>query len=92
MFIISTEQNIRLKLKSCDTALIGETVNKIIETVIANGTEANVITVVWSGGNEADVNEQPSTRYIQLSNPTPEAMEVLLQLELPEGVELALSL
>ena len=95
MFTVSAAE-IRIRLECHDSALIAETVQKIIDTVREHGTEANVITVAWCGSNEADslgpVPQQVHTRSIEISNPTPKSIDVLLQLELPEGVELAVSL
>lgn len=98
MLTISFRSSLRIKLECRSAALIGETVQKIVDVVRAHGSETNVVTVTWGGSGINGANpagqfrRQSSTRFIEISNPTPQIANFLLLLDVPEGVELAVSL
>jgi len=106
VFTISTSQKIRIKLNACNKALIDETSKRIVETVKINGSEVsgpvslatdkNIITISWSNDKDTEVCEQfdnrPCKRLIDILSPTPTAVEALLQMELPEGVDIEIKL
>lgn len=107
MSIISTNQNIRVILKGIDKIIIDETAKKIIEAVKPKGTEtlepitltssSNIIFNTCSNGDnnmtvDELLNAQGYQTIIDILNPDPKAVDALLQVELPEGVDIEIKL
>lgn len=99
-------QVIRIKLKAFEHRLIDEACAKIIDTAEKFGakvagpiplpTDREVVTVIRSPHKDKDSREQFESkthkRLIDIYNPTNKAIDALMKLELPAGVEIKISL
>lgn len=99
-------QKMRIRLNAYDSALIDEASRRIIETASKNGakvsgpvplpTDREVITVIRSPHMYKDSREQFESkthkRLIDIYNPTNKAIDALMKLELPAGVEINIKL
>ena len=94
-------QVIRIKLKAFEHILIDEACKRIIDTAEKFGaqvagpiplpTDREVVTVIRSPHKYKDSREQFESkthkRLIDIYNPTNKAIDALMKLELPSGVE-----
>jgi len=99
-------QKIRIKLKSYDPSLIDQVASRIIDTATKAGcivsgpiplpTEKEVVTVIRSPHKHKDSREQFETRthkrVIDIYAPTPKAVDSLLKMNLPAGVDVDIKL
>ncbi|MBQ8844444.1 MAG: 30S ribosomal protein S10 [Candidatus Gastranaerophilales bacterium] len=99
-------QKIRIKLKAYEHALIDEACKRIIDTAGKNGakvsgpiplpTDKEVVTVIRSPHKYKDSREQfeckTHKRLIDIYNPTNKAVDALMKLDLPAGVEIKIKL
>ena len=97
---------IRIRLKAYDHNLIDTAAEKIVETVKRNGakvsgpiplpTEKEVVTILRSPHKYKDSREQfelrTHKRLIDIYNPTAKAVESLMKLDLPAGVDINVKL
>lgn len=96
----------RIKLKAYEHSLIDQACKRIIETAGKNGakvsgpiplpTDREVVTVIRSPHKDKDSREQFESkthkRLIDIYNPSAKAIDALMKLELPAGVEIKISL
>lgn len=103
---MSLNQKIRIKLKAFDHVMLDNAVLKIVE--VANNTGAKVcgpiplptrtekITILRSPHKYKDSREQFESkthkRLIDIYNPNAKAVDALMKLELPAGVEISIKL
>ena len=94
-------QNIRIKLKSYDHALVDKSADKIVKTVKATGavvsgpiplpTDKKIFTVNRSTFVNKKAREQfelnSFRRLLDIYSSTPKTVDALMKLELPSGVE-----
>lgn len=99
-------QKMRIKLKAYEHALIDQACKRIIETAGKNGakvsgpiplpTDREVVTVIRSPHKYKDSREQFESkthkRLIDIYNPSTKAIDALMKLELPAGVEINIKL
>lgn len=99
-------QKMRIKLKAYEHALIDQACKRIIETAGKNGakvsgpiplpTDREVVTVIRSPHKDKDSREQFESkthkRLIDIYNPSTKAIDALMKLELPAGVEINIKL
>ena len=99
-------QKIRIKLSSYDHTLLDEAANRIINATKKAGctiagpvplpTEREVITILRSPHKYKDSREQfeikTHKRIIDVYNPSSKAVDMLMKLELPAGVEINIKL
>ena len=99
-------QNVRIKLKSYDHALIDQAAEKIVETAKRNGSEVSgpiplptdkeVVTILRAVHKYKDSREQFETRthkrLIDIIKPSQKVVAALTSLELPAGVEIEIKL
>lgn len=99
-------QKIRIKLKSYDPSLIDQVASRINDTATKAGckvsgpiplpTEREVVTVIRSPHKHKDSREQFETRthkrVIDIYAPTPKAVDSLLKMNLPAGVDIDIKL
>ena len=99
-------QKMRIKLKAYEHSLSDQACKRIIETAGKNGakvsgpiplpTDKEVVTVIRSPHKDKDSREQFESkthkRLIDIYDPTNEAIDALMKLELPAGVEIKISL
>lgn len=97
---------IRIRLKAYDHNLIDAAAEKIVETVKRNGakvsgpiplpTEKEIVTILRSPHKYKDSREQfelrTHKRLIDIYNPTAKAVESLMRLDLPAGVDINVKL
>ena len=97
---------IRIRLKAYDHSLIDAAAEKIVETVKRNGakvsgpiplpTEKEIVTILRSPHKYKDSREQfelrTHKRLIDIYNPTAKAVESLMRLDLPAGVDINVKL
>ena len=102
---MSTQQ-IKIKLKSFDHALIDVATARIVDAATKSGckisgpiplpTDKEVVTILRSPHVNKDSREQfeirTHKRLIDIVNPTPETVDVLTRLELPSGVDIEIKL
>ena len=91
-------QKMRIKLRAYEHTLIDEACKRIIETAGKNGakvsgpiplpTDREVVTVIRSPHKYKDSREQ----LIDIYNPNAKAIDALMKLELPAGVEINIKL
>jgi len=100
------EQRIRIKLKAYDHNLIDVAADKIVSTIkrhntkvsgpIPLPTEREIITVLRSPHKYKDSREQfelrTHKRLIDIYNPTAQAVDSLMKLDLPAGVDINIKL
>lgn len=99
-------QKIRIKLKAYDHVLLDLACNKIIESQSRHGskvagpiplpTDREVVTVIRSPHKHKDSREQFETRthkrMIDIYSPSQKAVDALMKLELPAGVDVKIKL
>lgn len=99
-------QKIRIKLKAYDHNLVDVSAEKIVETVKRFGTKVTgpiplptdkeIVTILRSPHKYKDSREQfelrTHKRLIEIFNPTSKAVESLMKLELPAGVDISMKL
>ena len=99
-------QKMRIKLRAYEHSLIDEACKRIVETAGKNGakvsgpiplpTDREVVTVIRSPHKDKDSREQFESkthkRLIDIYNPTNKAIDALMKLELPAGVEINIKL
>ena len=99
-------QKMRIKLKAYEHTLIDEACKRIIDTAAKNGakvsgpiplpTDREVVTVIRSPHKDKDSREQFESkthkRLIDIYNPNAKAVDALMKLELPAGVEISIKL
>ena len=97
---------IRIRLKAYDHTLIDSAAEKIVETVKRNGakvsgpiplpTEKEIVTILRSPHKYKDSREQfelrTHKRLIDIYNPTAKAVDSLMRLDLPAGVDINVKL
>ena len=100
------KQKIRVRLKAYDHTLIDQTSEKIVETAKRFGakisgpiplpTEKEIITILRAVHKYKDSREQfeyrTHKRLIDIINPSKEAVDALMGLELPAGVDLEIKM
>ena len=99
-------QKMRIKLRAYEHALIDEACKRIIDTAGKNGakvsgpiplpTDREVVTVIRSPHKYKDSREQFESkthkRLIDIYNPSSKAIDALMKLDLPAGVEINIKL
>lgn len=99
-------QKIRIRLRAYDHNLIDKAAETIVETLKMNGTkvagpiplptEKEIITILRSPHKYKDSREQfelrTHKRLIDVYTPTSKAVESLMKLELPAGVDIKIKL
>lgn len=100
------KQKIRIRLKSYDHEVIDVSAKKIVHTVIKAGaavigpiplpTEKNIYCVIRSPHKHKDSREhfemRTHKRLIDIVNPTPKAVDLLMRLDLPADVNIEIKL
>ncbi|MDD4275582.1 MAG: 30S ribosomal protein S10 [Clostridia bacterium] len=99
-------QRIRIKLKAYDANLIDQAASRIVETAKKSGsqisgpiplpTDKEVVTVIRSPHKYKDSREQfemrTHKRLIDIYSPSPKAVDSLMKLDLPAGVDIKIKL
>ncbi|HIU44388.1 MAG TPA: 30S ribosomal protein S10 [Candidatus Ventrousia excrementavium] len=99
-------QKIRIRLKAYDHQLIDQAAEKIVETAKRAGVEVSgpiplptdkkVVTILRAVHKYKDSREQferrTHKRLIDVLNPTQKAVEALMSLDLPAGVDIEIKL
>ena len=99
-------QKIRIRLKAYDHQLIDQAAEKIVETAKRAGVEVSgpiplptdkkVVTILRAVHTYKDSREQfarrTHKRLIDVLNPTQKAVEALMSLDLPAGVDIEIKL
>ncbi len=99
-------QKIRIKLKSYDHELLDQACKRIIDTLSRSGakvagpiplpTDKEVITVIRSPHKHKDSREQfecrTHKRIIDVYSPSPKAVDSLMKIDLPAGVDINIKL
>ena len=99
-------QNVRIKLKSYDHTLIDQAAEKIVEAAKRNGatvsgpiplpTEKEVVTILRAVHKYKDSREQfelrNHKRLIDIKKPSKKLTEELMNIELPAGVDIQVTL
>lgn len=99
-------QKIRIKLKAYDHNLIDVAADKIVETVKRSGvkvagpiplpTDKEIVTILRAVHKYKDSREQfelrTHKRIIDIYNPTAKAVDALMKLDLPAGVDINIKL
>ena len=99
-------QKIRIRLKAYDHQLIDQAAEKIVETAKRAGvevagplplpTDKKVVTILRAVHKYKDSREQferrTHKRLIDVLNPTQKAVEALMSLDLPAGVDIEIKL
>ena len=100
------KEKIRIRLKSYDHTLIDQASEKIVDTAKRNGakvsgpiplpTDKEIVTILRAVHKYKDAREQfefrTHKRLIDILNPTQKAIEALMGIELPAGVEIEIKL
>lgn len=103
---MAVKDKVRIRLKSYDHTLIDQASEKIVETAKRNGatvsgpvplpTDREIITILRAVHKYKDSREQFETRthkrLIDIIKPSQKAVESLMSLELPAGVEIEVKL
>ena len=103
---MATKEKIRIRLKAYDHTLIDQAAEKIMETAKRNGakvsgpiplpTDKEIVTILRAVHKYKDAREQfefrTHKRLIDILNPSQKAIEALMSLELPAGVEIEIKL
>ena len=99
-------QKIRIRLKAYDHSLLDQACARIIDTARKGGakvagpiplpTEKEVVTVIRSPHKHKDSREQfecrTHKRIIDVYSPSPKAVDSLMKLDLPAGVDINIKL
>ena len=100
------KEMIRIRLKAYDHQLIDASAEKIVETAKRNGaavsgpiplpTDKEIITILRAVHKYKDSREQFETRthkrLIDIIKPSPKAVDALMSIELPAGVDIEIKL
>lgn len=103
---VMAAQKIRIRLKSYDHAGLDASARKIVDTVTSAGatvvgpvplpTEKNVVVVIRSPHKYKDSREhfekRTHKRLIDIIDPTPKAVDLLMRLDLPSDVNIEIKL
>ncbi len=103
---MAAKEKIRIRLKSYDHTLIDRASEKIVDTAKRNGckvsgpiplpTEKEIVTILRAVHKYKDSREQfemrTHKRLIDILKPSQKAVEALMSLELPAGVEIEVKL
>ena len=103
---MAAKEKIRIRLKSYDHTLIDKASEKIVDTAKRNGckvsgpiplpTEKEIVTILRAVHKYKDSREQfemrTHKRLIDILKPSQKAVEALMGLELPAGVEIEVKL
>ncbi|MGM9611569.1 MAG: 30S ribosomal protein S10 [Candidatus Woodwardiibium sp.] len=103
---MATKERIRIRLKAYDHTLIDQAAEKIVETAKRNGaavsgpiplpTDREIITILRAVHKYKDSREQfemrTHKRLIDIIKPSQKAVEALMGMELPAGVEIEIKL
>lgn len=103
---MAAKEKIRIRLKSYDHTLIDQASEKIVDTAKRNGskvsgpiplpTEKEIVTILRAVHKYKDSREQfefrTHKRLIDILKPSQKAIEALMGLELPAGVEIEVKL
>jgi small subunit ribosomal protein S10 len=103
---MAAKEKIRIRLKSYDHTLIDQASEKIVDTAKRNGakvsgpiplpTDKEIVTILRAVHKYKDAREQfefrTHKRLIDILNPTQKAIEALMGIELPAGVEIEIKL
>ena len=103
---MATKERIRIRLKAYDHTLIDQAAEKIVETAKRNGaavsgpiplpTDKEIITILRAVHKYKDSREQfelrTHKRLIDIIRPSQKAVEALMGMELPAGVDIAIKL
>lgn len=103
---MATKERIRIRLKAYDHTLIDQAAEKIVETAKRNGaavsgpiplpTDREIITILRAVHMYKDSREQfelrTHKRLIDIIKPSQKAMEALMGMELPAGVDIEIKL
>lgn len=95
-------QKVRIRLKAFDHVVLDESAAKIVESAKKNGakvsgpiplpTEKEIVTILRSPHKYKDSREQfeirTHKRVIDILDPSPKAIDSLMKIELPAGVEI----
>ncbi|MEI3607887.1 30S ribosomal protein S10 [Pseudogracilibacillus sp. SE30717A] len=99
-------KKIRIRLKAYDHRILDQSAEKIVNTAKRAGatvsgpiplpTEKNVFTVLRAVHKYKDSREQfemrTHKRLIDILNPTPQAVDSLIKIDLPSGVDIEIKL
>ena len=103
---MSVKQKMRIKLKSFDHIMLDNVVSKIVEMANNTGskvcgpiplpTNKEVITILRSPHKHKDSREQfeirTHKRLIDIINPTPKTIDVMMKLDFSNGVDIVITL
>ena len=103
---MANKERIRIRLKAYDHTLIDQAAEKIVETAKRNGasvsgpiplpTDKEIVTILRAVHKYKDSREQFETRthkrLIDIIKPSTKAVEALMSIELPAGVEIGIEL
>ena len=103
---MATKERIRIRLKAYDHTLIDQAAEKIVETAKRNGaavsgpsplpTDREIITILRAVHMYKDSREQfelrTHKRLIDIIKPSQKAVEALMGMELPAGVDIEIKL
>ena len=103
---MATKERIRIRLKAYDHTLIDQAAEKIVETAKRNGaavsgpiplpTDKQIITILRAVHKYKDSREQfelrTHKRLIDIIRPSQKAVEALMGMELPAGVDIEIKL
>ena len=103
---MATKERIRIRLKAYDHTLIDPAAEKIVETAKRNGaavsgpiplpTDREIITILRAVHKYKDSREQfelrTHKRLIDIIKPSQKAVEALMGMELPAGVDIEIKL
>jgi len=104
--LVNVQQKVRIRLKAFDHKLLDQSSQKIVNTAKKNGanvsgpiplpTEKNIYTILRSPHVNKDSREQfemrTHKRLIDILDPTPRAIDALMHLDLPSGVDIEIKL
>ena len=103
---MAKKEKIRIRLKSYDHTLIDRAAEKIVETAKRNGaavsgpiplpTDKEIITILRAVHKYKDSREQfelrTHKRLIDIIKPSPKAVDALMSIEMPAGVDIEIKL
>ena len=103
---MAKQQKIRIRLKAFDHKILDQSAEKIVETAKRTGasvagpiplpTERNMYTILRSPHVNKDSREQfemrTHKRLIDILDPNPRAIDALMHLDLPSGVDIEIKL
>ncbi len=103
---MASKEKLRIRLKSYDHLLIDQAAEKIVETAKRNGasvsgpiplpTDKEIVTILRAVHKDKDSREQfeyrTHKRLIDIIKPSQKAVEALMSIELPAGVDIEIKL